>query len=266
MTGKAGFIKEDELWIRCPFCGDSQNDPTKAHFSVNADGLYYCLKCHTGGRLGNKEFLAVAPLFGKESIELEEVQALPELIPGPGSQRASRLHRYHLPTGEDAFQMRNQKSEIIGIATIGKQRRIYGKRGLGYRDVLVSSPQKPLIIVEGPYDVLYDDEICLFGLPSPGALKMLKGQYIILCPDGDLWVEPEKTKILISIVKRIVKMKDPILVGVQMIPGGLDPDEHPRSERSFIETKVIINDLRSRGSRRGWKEYLDKFSPGGDWS
>jgi len=265
VTGRAGFIREDELWVRCPFCGDSQNDPDKAHFSINADGLYYCLKCHTGGRLGHKEFLAVAPLFGREQIEVTEATPLPDLIPGSGNLRPSRLHRFHLSSGEDAFQMRDQLGNVIGIASVGDHRRIYGKRGLGYRNYLVSSVSHPLIIVEGPYDVLYDDEVCMFGLPSPASLQMLKGQFIILCPDGDLWIEPAKTKILVSIVRRIIKMKDPILLGVQVIPGGLDPDEHPRSQRTFVTKETFVHDLCRRGPSRGWKEYLDRFSEGGDW-
>jgi hypothetical protein len=48
MQGKDAYV----IFIRCPYCGDSQKHPDKMHLNIALDkGLFYCFRCSTGGRL-----------------------------------------------------------------------------------------------------------------------------------------------------------------------------------------------------------------------
>ena len=59
MTQKAGTYVDGELWLRCPYCGDSDRNRWKAHFSINGEGLYHCLRCKASGKLPTRERIAI---------------------------------------------------------------------------------------------------------------------------------------------------------------------------------------------------------------
>ena len=247
MTGIVGQLAGREIWLRCPFCGDSQNDPMKAHFSVNmVKFVYYCFRCNASGILTAKQaFQLTSQLTGEGYIDLtdtEDDQEWPTLTPGAGLSRFSAIDRYHYTDHNthlwDAFQMRNPKDNVIsGIhMRSGKHRLSFGDKGLGWAGpgCLISSPEKPIRIVEGPYDVLTYQEACVFGLISAKVLDDLAGHFIILCPDGDVWKDEKLLGVTLRTIERLVSNTKLYLLGIEYIPDGLDPDQVPPNDRLFI--------------------------------
>src|SRR6185369_6862850 len=54
----AGTVTSNNLALRCPFCGDSETSPNRAHFSVNlTSGLFHCFRCQASGKLTTGQLL-----------------------------------------------------------------------------------------------------------------------------------------------------------------------------------------------------------------
>lgn len=261
MTGRPGERTGNELWLRCPHCGDSAKSPNKAHYSVNNEGLYHCLRCGAGGRLHLRDYLAfvwqdhsdfITPevLTGPET-DWEDI--LDELVPGPGYPRRSALDRFHVNTPGhlyDAFLSRNTRGDITGLCLADlehKAKIVVGIKSLGWTgEQLTSSEANPLRLVEGPYDVLSDRDICTYGLPSKNQLKRLKGHYIILCPDGDVWPDPGKRKAMLN----LLTVPGPQILGFEVLGADEDPDEVPYANRVLVPTKEIVKPWRQRNRLR----------------
>lgn len=247
MAALVGQIKNGRLYVRCWNCGDSEN-PTHAHCSITVEGLYYCVRCGKGGRLESKEFLKHITdvnfdLMMQESYTPTRWQAIyDKLLPGPGSNRPSALERYHLEGErgtEDVFLSRNAFGDTIGLAIVGtdRQRRMVGQKGLGYAgmDVLISTPDRPLRLVEGPYDVRTHRYVCCFGLPDRSAMQYLRGHFLILCPDGDVWNAKDK----LAVIYRILQNYRDWIMGVEILPDGVDPDEAGPEDRVYIPIEKL---------------------------
>lgn len=240
MTALAGTYKDGELWLRCPYCGDSEKHKDKAHFSVNGAGLYHCMRCGIGGKLKLRKQIQLLTKYGLEYgvVPSKKMRGVPwdkifeDLMPGPGSTRESNLQRFHLMTPSaffDVFLIRDVKGLGRGLQLVNVQtnkKKILGKKGLGYRDPLVPYYDLPIRIVEGPYDVLSRGDVCTFGLPSYNLLRGLKGISVVLCPDGDVWNRPQ----LIYALKETVKdsLEAGVLISyIEQLP----PYEDPGSTR-----------------------------------
>ena len=252
MTGIAGQWKGDELWLRCPHCGDSDKDLRKAHYSINREGLYHCVRCKAGGRLNLRDYLSLVldsegrprPTTLKDD-DWEDL--LDELMPGAGSRRFSALDRYHLTTGKivfDVFLSRDIKGDIVGLSLVDPERhkrKVMGRKFFGYRGDLESSPDDPLRVVEGPYDCLTPRDVCVFGLPSVNVLRGLQGHFVILCPDGDVWPDWTKRK---TILDALSMEGGPTFVGVEVLRDGEDPDEVPYEQRRLVEPRRVLRRFR----------------------
>lgn len=237
-----GQVRDGRLWVRCWNCGDSVYNPHHAHMSINPEGLYHCVRCGTGGKLGPKEYLEYISGASYGQLDLEQwkpndyQKLYVQLIPGPANSRFSRLERFHLKTNRgnrDAFIIQNGLGDDIGIlVNDGKQKVVYGHRGIAWpsEDPPTSSPSKPLRLVEGPYDVLFSRDVCGFGLPDSHCLSMLRGQFIILCPDGDVWHDSDK----LAVVQKALQSQQVYVIGIEFIPGGKDPDEVMPEDRVYI--------------------------------
>jgi hypothetical protein len=107
-------------------------------------------------------------------------------------------------------------------------KKLWGFSGYSYPGApydLLSTPDAPLRFVEGPYDVLTPKDVCFFGIPSLSKIsKFFKEHYFILVPDGDLWTDQARFRILKALVDQLIK-KDYGLLGIQFIPKAQDPDE-----------------------------------------
>lgn len=267
MAMKVKELTGDEFWVRCPFCGDSQRNQKKSHFSVNLrTGKYHCYKCSVGGvmpihillRLVAETGLDVNSLVGLDpAISLEE--ALDNLIPGPATQRVSKLERFHL-TGFrdrtwDAFHMTDMSGDIIGVllrsAEGEKASYVVGSRGLLVPPgvVIESDMSRPIRVVEGPYDVLSNRDVGISGFLSRVKLSdMLRGQFITMCPDGDVWVDKSLMTLFSAAVFGLVSSRrGPWPVNIEFLPDGRDPDEVPVSDRVSIKPNEFLASVRRRG-------------------
>lgn len=263
---KARTIAGDELYLRCVFCGDSQRDTTKSHFSVNLKtGTYHCYRCNASGRLSTRFLLRLveeagfdpqASVGGEVDIDPREFEET--LSPGPASDRGSLLDRYHVVFRDglwDAFKMYDLSGEVIGILlrlTGGeKKAHIIGSRGLliPRNSPCFSNEQAVLRVVEGPYDVLSKYDIGLSGFLSRTRLAdLLPGRFVRLCPDGDIWTKPDHFRVFVMTVYGLYASKrGPWPTAIEFLPDGLDPDEVPISERVLIKPSTLIANARLKG-------------------
>lgn len=266
---RLGRIFGDEVVARCYECGDSDN-ATHGHLYINLKTYaFYCQKCGNKGVLPvHKQIEMLSQGWGSVSRNIFEEDdwgdgfgeplddgRIPELHKGPGISRPSLLDRYHVKYQRkvwDAFLMRT----VNGVQT-GKHLRYYkdsrmeGHRGFGYvGDNLRTSPDRPAILVEGPYDVVDSDHVSCYGLIVPNLLRKLRGHFVVLCPDGDVWQKPK-------LAARFVHMMDEVrslqwfgatIVGIHLLSNGKDPDEVPPSQRIQIcgdrEIRDFLHDLK----------------------
>lgn len=234
----------DEIWMRCPFCGDSPN-PDSVHYSIHrTKRIYHCLRCSASGSLSTTEFVnQTGMLPGLVSTALETVHDPLDvpILPGPGSSRSSGLDRYHLQGDQitwDCFLCKTPKGEVEGVSLRGPNKRSinYGRRGLGYAgDELIADWVR---LVEGPYDVVDPaHDVCTFGMPTQRQLKMLRAYPLVLCPDGDVWNKPV---LLAAYLAPFLKVEGLLLQDIEILPGGRDPDEVKMEHRTKGGAALLV--------------------------
>jgi len=259
----ADTIHGGELWLRCPYCGDSKMNIDKAHLSVRlTDGAYHCYKCHTGGYLTTKErisYFGVGTIFNnskpiKRDSYNEYLRIRDKLSLGEASARKSFLTRYHYwddsLTHWDAFLAFDSSGIDCGVLLRNSGGRkaalYYGDKGIAWPNAdlsdLESSYNAPVRVVEGPYDVLDTTYACVFGMITKGPLEKFLGHQVILVPDGDIWTEPLNLAIFKKLLFQIAYgwVKGPFVLGVEVIPKGLDPDECPQEDRTLVTIPTLI--------------------------
>jgi hypothetical protein len=180
---------------------------------------------------------------------------LPLLSPGAGSTRHSLLPRFHTFDGEstsDAFEIWDPRDEFpcgVYLRLPNKKSRIVGDNGLGLQHPPAIPVVDVLCIVEGPYDVLEERDICTFGTFHAGVLRSLSPNAIILCPDGDIWQDPGLFAGFLQVLTWLLQPGGgvrPYLVAVEHIPDGKDPDECPQDLRRWIARKNLPQYMKER--------------------
>jgi hypothetical protein len=182
------------------------------------------------------------------------------LLPGPGNSRFSLLDRYHVirpQRNDDVFIIQNGIGDEIGALVVGNGKRIIGESGVAWPgdDIITSSPENPIRLVEGPYDVLYTRDVCVFGLFNPHALSMLRGHYVVLCPDGDVWGDESKLRV----IRRAAYYDQFTCLGVEYLPDGKDPDEVMAGDRHYIP----LEDLNWKRPIKSYSRRLQEIIDGG---
>lgn len=231
---RPGSVKGDELILRCPYCGDSDNRK-KGHLNINlTSGLFHCHRCQQSGKVPVGFLLKLADMDLRQIDVIS--QEIPFLIPGPGSERKSLLERYKSLEGHDAFNLYAPSPGGFyhsGIYTrLGRSSKNFGQSGISWNTApqgLVSSEDHPLRLVEGPYDVLKENDVCLFGFFPQYKLNWFKGHWFYLVPDGDAWIKPDLTSLLLDKIDRCISARLGIL-GVIYLPGNSDPDDEQKEE------------------------------------
>jgi hypothetical protein len=271
---RAGTITNNgsELWLRCPYCGDSPRNPQKGHFAVNIHkGVYNCLRCKIAGRVSDAQLLELSNythLFSaaatNEGMHFTEVLSI--LSPGAATSRRSQLSRYQLPFGEqvlDAFILRDPKDgSEVGVYTRGakKYSHVYGERGFSwsYDGPLLSSPDHPIRLVEGPYDILTSQDVACYGTISKEVLRPLAGHSVILTPDGDIWTDYDKRASFLNTLNHLMRPGSMIdLVGLELLMDGKDPDEVPVDQRTRLDRREMQAFLLATKSRRKNTSWLN---------
>lgn len=251
----SGTVDRGELWVACENCDEDARPGKKVHKGVRlSDGVYHCFKCGDSGRYSLTEFLNLY----SEYIEGDEVSFTRDVAPPKnevypshlvslaGSSRPSALPRYQWVDSDvnvwDAFMR-----YLPGVSDpTGVHLRRKGQKprsfGTGYSwptaPLLTSSQEEPLRLVEGPYDVVGSNDLCVYGTFGVGVMKSLLSHFIVLCPDGDIW---QKSQLRYHFSRTVAwllapgrKLK-PYLLGMEYLSGGRDPDEVPIDEREFFD-------------------------------
>jgi hypothetical protein len=122
-----------------------------------------------------------------------------------------------------------------------KKPRTYGKRLFGFTGEGPRFTAEAVRLVEGPYDVVTEQDICLFGLPSRRQAKALRGFRVILCPDGDVWTS---SNLLSRFCKRFRVHSGVVVLGIERLPDDKDPDEVPPKDREVIAYKEMVKTLK----------------------
>jgi hypothetical protein len=178
------------------------------------------------------------------------------LIPGQALSRATLLDRFHLPGGStDVFPMRTPSGLTTGFHIRNEQgRRTFGKRGLGFVGTSMSELGNRRI-VEGPYDVQYPEDLCLFGLmPSKTQRRFLSLFNLILCPDGDIWA---RQTILARYMKQFERSR---IIGIERLPDGKDPDEVVIERREWLGKTEMEELFDGFSQRRVLSRPLDRVA------
>lgn len=284
MTGKPGEVLDGELWIRCFSCGDSMNHPDKAHYSVNIrTGLFHCYRCGVSGKLAFPELLDILERLDYDLEDLsifhsieengsDPLDDLPPVEPGAGSPRKSMLERWHLTHNGvvwDAFQMRSTSGDLTGVVLRRPGQSIaFGSKNLGWvgEDFPRSSTLTPIRVVEGPYDVLEANDVCVFGTISQSSINALAGHFVTITPDGDIWQRIELFRPFANMIEKTLMSGKVLIVSLEAIEEGKDPDEVPPEDRIIIsrrEIRPFFREIRRkhglpdiRRTRGVWKKYF----------
>lgn len=214
-------------WTKCEeaICGDSKK-PWKAHKALYPDGGTYCFKCNTSSTLDIGSLLEIA--LGNKTIE-EVLDNVAELFREEKQiwQRGTILSQYAI-SGETnwvSYEMRNANGRRLGWHNRCMKNKEFdtdGRRGIGFvGDSLTSSPSKPLIIVEGPADVLDARHACVFGAISPNTMNHFRLQHLWLFPDPDQVDSVFKKK---QFAKTVIAAGE-VAFPLGVILGNADPDE-----------------------------------------
>lgn len=250
--------------MRCPECGDSRN-PRHGHLLLNLmTGLFNCKRCNYSGRYPTGKLLNLVAELELDGIAVsafkqqdDQIIVPEELHPGAGLPRKSKLDRYHkYLRGNlfDAFVMKYQEGSPSGVYLRSRDKMsfIYGERGIGYAGSgpLSSSYHEPLRIVEGPYDVIDNNHVCVFGAITQRVVtRYFTGHYIILAPDGDIWAN-RNYQLALNIYKILkYSIYDGVFIkGIDLLLNGKDPDEATESDILHITESELPQFTRDLGS------------------
>lgn len=244
MPYPTGTITTDQrgrsrLWVRCPFCGDSQRRPWIAHaFIDRVEGSFYCYRCSSSEQIPDwtPDFSAQGRIPSAEAPR----KPAETIIPGPRIARRSAMPRFHCGQNEVFF---SSSGGYLEIAPDGR-RTSHGpvRQGLGLGRWLSiplrTTYDSPVVVVEGPWDVLDGfTDVCLFGaIPTHAQLDLLRGQFVVLRPDHDVLVPGSR---LFPKFLAAWESSSSIVVGVDLIPG--DPDD---LANSYDLTHASLSSLR----------------------
>lgn len=212
--------------ITCPYCKGNTKANRKTLYLYIDTNTYHCHRCQAHGNISQLEDVEI-------SLERKPTATLSEAWNNLGD-RFSVCRQRNFENGKDTFQIKLPNGKVIGQHTRsrGKRSKTEGLRGFGYRESFLD-PTQIYRVVEGPYDCIYPNDVCVFGIPSEAQGKLLKPYKLILCPDGDIWTSE----------KSVLQWFKPFLwsnvVAVERLPDDKDPDEIPSKERTEIEWQKL---------------------------
>lgn len=221
MSYKANTIHNGELYIRCPTCGDSTKRHWVGHLAINlSKGVYYCHRCGDSGRLTLEQFLELGiDCSAPDNLyNLEDFASLPDTLDDRYSLLTSQ---YNASEGYRQWAMRKPDGTVVGYhhRYAGKVSENIGYRGLGFVGSELSSTNI-LRVVEGAYDVVLPDSVCVFGKITKSSSRLLQHYQLCLCPDGDVLTSRAGLEQLVGTVNA-----NPNVLYIELIKDGLDPHE-----------------------------------------
>lgn len=248
-----GYQTNGEYIIRCPACGDSSN-PQHGHLYVNFDkGTFNCFRCGYSGKL-DVPFLMkndISLSYFSESTHKEKSDKIQEFYPFQYSKRYSSIELSSVKYKDsywDYSDMYNQWGHRVGYHlrhnTPKMAHTTITEHGRGIiwpyaPKPLKSSYSKPLVIVEGIYDAIDNNDVVVFGSINKSLMKFFRGHYVMLSPDGDVFTSEKKFKQFQKTLKAFSESYLLQLVGVRAILNGKDIDEADAHEISILRGNDI---------------------------
>lgn len=235
-----------EQLLRCHICGDSRKNEAKGHLSLNlVSGLYYCYRCGSGGVYSSTDIfeLLMAEDGGMPLEDKSPPKKVPLLVPTIVSRRYSNISpRYSavFPSA-DVFPSRDVDGNILGwhgrfVGASRLKAYTWGKRMFGYSGASLL-PASLLRVVEGPYDVLSDEDVCVYGTPTKAHAEALRGLELVLCPDSDVWEEDVK------LYRWLIPFEECLVKCVERLPYG-DPEDVPEEGRQRVNYRRLLGELK----------------------
>jgi hypothetical protein len=162
--------------------------------------------------------------------------------------RYSLLERYTDSKGNVTVAMRDVQGNITGYQhrTPDKRIKTEGVRGYGYvGKSLVNTDY--IRIVEGVYDCVYSNDVCVFGSLSYGMVQRLKLYTLLLAPDADVIRQRSKLQSFTRMVDSLAH-KGYNIKGVEIFEKGYDPGRayEENRERKIISTAEFIGTAKQK--------------------
>lgn len=198
-------IHNNNLFIRCWECGDSDKRSYVGHMNICLHtGKYFCYRCGASGILSLNDWLNYTSHIKDipPPQKLTDTSSL-DTLPYTDDIRFTRLKsQYNEDKGYRQWVMRKPDGSITGYhhRYLNKRSENVGKRGLGY--VGSSLAIKDIVrVVEGVYDVVLPDSVCVFGKITSSSIRLLKHYDLCLCPDSDVVLDKKGLYYLYKTVK-----------------------------------------------------------------
>jgi hypothetical protein len=162
--------------------------------------------------------------------------------------RFSLLDRHTDSAGNVTVAMRDIHGKVTGYQhrTPDKRIKTEGTRGYGYvGSSLVNTDY--IRIVEGPYDVVYDNDVCVFGSLSYGMVQRLKLYTLLLAPDSDVIRQRSKLQSFTRMVDSLAH-KGYNIKGVEIFEKGYDPGSAyaENRQRKVLSSEEFISTAKQK--------------------
>jgi hypothetical protein len=162
--------------------------------------------------------------------------------------RFSLLDRHTDSKGNVTVAMRDVHGNITGYQhrTLDKRIKTEGTRSYGYvGSSLVNTDY--IRIVEGPYDVVYDNDVCVFGSLSYGMVQRLKLYTLLLAPDADVIRQRSKLQSFTCMVDKLL-VKGYNIKGVEIFESGYDPGRayEENRQRTVLPSAEFISTAKQK--------------------
>lgn len=216
---------------KCDQCV-GQHNKSRLTKQLYDDGTAYCHRCGYVWRNTNVVDLLsslqdefelddddITPLYNWRTVRRTPVE----------HERTTVLNTYSsVRTNHVAFRMTKANGDIVGYhnrSTVSKTFFNEGDRGISFvGEEMYSSPSRPLIVVEGPYDVITDQHVCVYGtLSKSNIAKHFRLKWCWLHPDPDCVDTAEKRKRFEKMIRELVLNEMVLILGY--IISDADPDD-----------------------------------------
>lgn len=221
--------------INCPYCiGNTTADRRKTCYLYSTD-TYWCARCKRTGLISeiDPSLLQGLTPTTKTATDLKHFK-----YNNTGNRFSVCKQRYS-DANQDVFQIKLVDGSLVGhyYRFGGKQSKIEGIKGFCYREQFLKFGEV-YRLVEGPYDCIYPNDVCVLGYPNTFQVNSLKWIAklggLILCPDGDVWKSKDSLK------RWLLPFQYHKNITIEYVPNYLDPDECPQDERRSVEFKTIL--------------------------
>jgi hypothetical protein len=144
--------------------------------------------------------------------------------------------------------MRDIHGNVTGYQHRTPDKRIHteGVRGYGYVGTSLVNTDY-IRIVEGPYDVVYHNDVCIFGSLSYGMVQRLKLYTLLLAPDSDVIRQRSKLQSFVRMVDKLL-VKGYNIKGVEIFERGYDPGSvyEENRQRTVLSAEEFISTAKQK--------------------